>query len=423
MRSIDDLAIGKHGANVGPVTFLPEPEARPREFVLVSVDDHLVEPPDTFDGRMPGKYAESGPRVIEQPDGSQVWLFEDRVIPNSGTNAVVGRPPREYSTEPSRFDHMRKGAYDVQARVADMDLGGIWASVCFPSKVAGFAGARFAETEDPELGLAAMRAWNDWHLEAWCGAYPDRFIPQQVTWLRDPVLAAEEIRRNAARGFKSLSFPENPAKLGLPSIHSGYWDPVMAACAETGTPVSLHVGSASEITTTTPDAPAEVATTLFFAGAIMTTTDWLFSKIPVRFPDIKIVMSEGGIGWVPSLTDRINHCFRYREYTGGWIEEPLHPVDVLERNFWFCALDDTAGFAQLDAIGAARVLVECDYPHADSSWPDTQATFRRQFAGLSPDTIDKVCWRNATDVYGFVLTPTALDGSWLRAVAKGLDAP
>jgi predicted TIM-barrel fold metal-dependent hydrolase len=268
-----------------------------------------------------------------------------------------------------------------------------------------------------------MRAWNDWHLEAWCGAYPDRFIPQQVTWLRDPVLAAEEIRRNAARGFKSLSFPENPAKLGLPSIHSGYWDPVMAACAETGTPVSLHVGSASEITTTTPDAPAEVATTLFFAGAIMTTTDWLFSKIPVRFPDIKIVMSEGGIGWVPSLTDRINHCFRYREYTGGWIEEPLHPVDVLERNFWFCALDDTAGFAQLDAIGADRVLVECDYPHADSSWPDTQATFRRQFAGLSPDTIDKVCWRNATDVYGFVLTPTALDGSWLRAVAKGLDAP
>jgi predicted TIM-barrel fold metal-dependent hydrolase len=417
LTTLDALVIG--GKNNGEVSFLPEPAPRQRDYTIVSVDDHLVEPPDTFVGRMPAKFAAEGPRVVEQEDGSEVWLMEGRVIPNAGTNAVAGRPPSEYSNEPTRFEHMRKGAWDVHARVSDMDIAGVWASLCFPSMVAGFAGARFAETKDPELGLAAMRAWNEWHLEAWVGAYPERFIPQQVTWLKDVEIAAAEVRRNAELGFKSLSFPEMPEKLKLPSIHTGYWDPLFKACEETGTTLSLHVGSASAVTTSGGASDEPVVTSLFFVGSIITTSDWLFSKVPVRFPKLKIAISEGGVGWVPALMDRIEHCFRYRDFTGGWTDEELHPNEVLKRNFWFCALDDAAGFEMLERIGEDRVTVECDFPHADSTWPDTQQFMKRQLGFLPEPTIDKLTWKNACELYSFELAAPAATRAWHAQVRSG----
>lgn len=399
------------------VTFLPEPAPRPRLYTVISVDDHLVEPAHTFKDRMPAKFADKAPRIIEHDD-AHVWLFEDRIIPNAGTNAVSGRPPAEYSMDSARFDHMRKGCYDIHERIKDMDLAGVWASLCFPSMVAGFAGARFSEAQDPELGLAAMRAWNDWAVEEWAAPYPDRIIPMCITWLKDVSLAVAEVRRNAERGVKALTFPEMPEKLGLPSIHTGYWDPLFSVCQETGTVLNLHVGSASSIVGGSSDAPFEVITALFFVGSTIATTDWLFSKVPVRFPDLKIAISEGGIGWVPALMDRIEHCFRYKDFTGGWTGETLHPNEVLQRNFWFCALDDAAGFQMIDRIGADHVMVECDYPHADSTWPDTQLYLEKQLGFLPPATIDKLTWKNAVSLYQFDVPQHVLDGSWHREVAR-----
>ena len=129
-----------------------------------------------------------------------------------------------------------------------------------------------------------MRAYNDWHLEAWCGAHPDRFVPNQIAYLRDPEIAAEEIRRNAERGFKAVTFSEAPDKLGLPTIHSGYWDPLFAACAETGTVLCLHVGSSGTSPTTSADAPPEIPAVLFGAYGMYSAVDWLYSKVPGALP-------------------------------------------------------------------------------------------------------------------------------------------
>src|SRR3954447_11366181 len=198
----------------GTVTFLPEPERQARSYTVISVDDHIVEPPDTFIGRLPAKFADRGPRV-EQQDGADVWVYDDQAFPNVGFNAVVGRPVDEYSFEPSRFEDMRRGAWDIHARVADMDLSGVYASVCFPSFLPGFAGQRLQlTTKDPELALATTRAWNDWHLESWAGAAPERIIPCQIPYLLDVELGARMIRENAERGFRAVSFPENPAGHG-----------------------------------------------------------------------------------------------------------------------------------------------------------------------------------------------------------------
>lgn len=387
-------------SKTGSVTFLPEPERRTRHHLVISVDDHIVEPPNTFEGRMPARFADLAPRVVDKSDGTETWVFDGKELPNVGFNAVVGRPVSEYSFEPARFSEMRRGSWDIDHRIADMDKAGIWSSLCFPSFLPGFTGQRLQlGVSDTDLALASVRAWNDWHHDVWAGSYPDRIIPLQLPWLLDPQLAAEEIRRNAARGFKAVTFSEAPHKLGLPSLHSRYWDPIMAACEETETVVCIHVGSSGTAPSTSEDAPSDVVGVLFFGYAMFSAVDWLYSMIPVRFPKIKICMSEGGIGWVAGLMDRLDHILKYHEMYGTWAGVELTPREVLQRNFWFCAIDDPAGFQQLEYIGSDHILVESDYPHADSSWPDTQELLARQLRTLRPDLARKVTWENASQLF------------------------
>ena len=191
------------------MSLLPDPKARPRPFTVISVDDHLIEPADLFDGRMPAHLADRAPRVVELDGGNQAWAFEDALYPNIGLNAVIGRPKNEWSMDPVRFDEMRKGCWDIHARIADMDTAGIWASLCFPSLLAGFAGTMFARAKDEELGQACVRAWNDWHHEVWAGTYPERIIPLQITWLNDPAVAA---RRSATQRGARLQGAELPGE-------------------------------------------------------------------------------------------------------------------------------------------------------------------------------------------------------------------
>lgn len=404
MVKVDDLknmkfTVGGRPAD-GKVTFLPEPDRRPRRYTLVSVDDHLVEPPDMFEGRMPKGLADRAPHVVEDESGTQAWVYEGQRYPNLGFNAVVGRPIEECGFEPQRFDEMRPGAWQIDARIADMDIDGVYASLNFPSALIGFAGQRLQQaTDDPDLALAIVRANNDWHLEEWAGPHPDRIIPCQIPYLLDPEVAASEIRRNAERGFRAVTFSEAPHKLGLPSIHSTYWDPFLRACEETDTVVCLHIGSAGESPSTGPDAPPDTIGILFFGYAMFSAVDWLFSMIPVRFPRLKILMAEGGIGWVPGLLDRLDHAQRYQAMYGTWTSAiGSTPAEVLKRNFWFCALDDPSTFAIADRIGIENITLESDYPHLDCAWPDTQSVIHRQVKDRSPDEIAALTWRNASQL-------------------------
>ncbi|MGA7419671.1 MAG: amidohydrolase family protein [Acidimicrobiales bacterium] len=403
MINPDDLADGTFtvgGRRTGSVTFLPEPERHRRRYTIISVDDHIVEPPDLFEGRLPSKLVRRSPKVVELDDGTQLWEFEGKRYPNIGFNAVVGRPIIEASFEPTRFDEMRRGSWDVHARIADMDIDGVFASLNFPSALLGFAGQRLQrETADPELALAVVRANNDWHIEEWAGQYPERIIPCQVPYYLDPEIGAAEIRSNAARGFKAVTFSEAPEKLGLPSLHTGYWDPILAACEETDTAVCLHIGSASSLPATAPDAPPDTIGVLAFGFAMFSAVDWLYSLVPVRYPKIKIVMSEGGLAWVPGLIDRLNHVLKYHDMYGTWTGIDLTPAEVFQRNFWHCALDDPSTMKLRAHVGVEHILMEADYPHLDSSWPNTQDVIGEQVQTLDQDEIRKVTWENAARLF------------------------
>lgn len=388
------------------MTLLPDPEPRRRHFGVISVDDHLIEPADLFEGRMPARLADGAPRLVESADGTQAWIYEGNRYPNIGLNAVVGRPRNEWTMEPARFEEMRRGCFDIDARIVDMDTAGIWASLCFPSLIAGFAGAVFSRSQDPDLGLACVRAWNDWHHEVWAGTYPDRIIPLQIAWLRDPEIAAAEILRNAGRGFKALSFPENPASLELPSVHTGHWDPVLKACEETRTVVCLHTGSAAGSVIRSPEAPLEEATTLFPVHGAVTTADWLWARIPLRFPDLNIALSEGGIGWVPMLLDRLDYVMAHSGMGGAGVwDGELTPSEAVQRNFWFCSIDDPTTLRVRDRIGVDHIMVETDYPHADSSWPDTQALLAERLGGLPPAEVAKMTHENAAQLFRHPVPP------------------
>jgi len=395
------------GSAAGASRLLPDPLPRTVRVPIISVDDHLIEPPDLFNGRMPESLAGAAPRIIELDGGQQAWEYEGRRYPNIGLNAVVGRPREDWSMDPARFEDMRPGCYDIDARVADMDLAGIWASVCFPSLVAGFCGSVFSRSADPVLGLACVRAWNRWHEEVWAGTHPGRIIPLQLPWLADVEVAAAEIRRNAGRGFRAVSFPEFPAQLGLPSIFTRHWDPFFAACEETGTVVCLHTGASAWAPLPSPDPPFELLPTLFPVNALVAAAEWLWSGVFLRFPTLAVALSEGGMGWVPMLMDRVDYVVAHSASgteSGAWTGDLL-PSEVLRRNLWFCTIDDPSVVPLRHVIGTDHIMAECDYPHADSTWPDTQEVLCTAMAGVPDSELRAIAAGNAARLFRHPLPP------------------
>lgn len=371
------------------------------DLTIISVDDHLVEPADVFTARMGSVWRDRAPRVVVGDDGTELWEFDGHRHPQIGLNAVVGRPKDEWSMDPARFDEMRRGCWDVEARMQDMDTDGVYASLCYPSLIAGFAGTMFARCSDPELGLACMRAWNDWHLEEWVGAHPDRLIPLQLPWLNDPAIAAAEIRANAERGFKAVTFVENPHDMGLPSLHTSHWDPFLAACEDTDTVICLHCASSGWSASRSPGAPLELLTTLFPVNALVTCADWLWSGVLLRFPRLRICLAESGVDWVPMLINRIDYVMDHSATgQGAWPEGSVHPSEVVRRNFWFGVIDITPTVREFGSwIGVDHIVLESDYPHADSTWPDTQTMAQKALVGMPASAVRKITWENAAALF------------------------
>ena len=386
--------------------FLPEPEPQEMFATIISVDDHVVEPAHTFEGRLPKNLQSLAPRIVETPEGHQEWEFEGQRFVQVGGNAVAGRRPDANKMEPFRFEEMRPGCFDATARIADMDLAGVWASVNFPSMITGFCGRIFFNADDQDLGLACIRAWNDWLYEEWYSPYPDRIVPLGISFLSDPLVAAEEIRRNAARGFTSVTLPERPHAIGLPSLSDrGHWDPIIAACVETDAVVSLHVGSSGIYPKPPGTWAAGLGASLFGQLSLGSCAEWLWSEIPLRFPDVKIAMSEGGIGWVAMLLDRLDNVVDRSGYGEGW---DVRPSEVLKRNFWFCTIDDPSTIDTRYRIGVDHIMVEVDYPHGDSTWPNTQEVIRQAWGHIPNSELRMMCSLNAAALYRHPLPPVIL---------------
>jgi predicted TIM-barrel fold metal-dependent hydrolase len=370
------------------------------DLVLVSVDDHVVEPPNLFDDRLPAKFVEFAPRFITNPDGTNAWLYNGEVLNNVALNAVAGRPREEYGIEPTSFTQLRPGTYDHDERVKDMSANGVLGSLCFPS-FPQFCGQLFARTEDKDVALAMVRAYNDWHIDEWCGSHPGRFIPCAIPAVWDPEVMAAEIRRVAKKGCHALTFSENPSKLGWPSVHSDHWDPVWRACSEESVVVCMHIGSSSQLTITSPDAPMDVMITLQPMNIVQAAADLVWSPTLRKFPDLKVALSEGGIGWIPYFLERIDYNYdRHHAWTGQDFGSKL-PSDVFNEHILTCFIDDKFGMASRRALDIDMVTWECDYPHSDSTWPESPEVLAESMVDVNDEDIDKVTHLNAMKHYSY----------------------
>jgi predicted TIM-barrel fold metal-dependent hydrolase len=390
---------------------------------MISVDDHAIEPPHVWQSRLPAKHRERGPRIVRDDQG-EAWLFEDKRIPFSGLSAVVGKDREEYSPDPIGLDEMRPACYDPQARIEDMNLDGVLSSVCYPS-FARFCGQTFLEAQDKELGFECVKAYNDWMIDEWCGSVAkDRLVPMIIIPHWDPKLAAGEIERCAAKGARGLSFSENPTKLGLPSIYDAnrYWDPVLDAAANARLVLGIHIGSSSWIPMSSPDA-SHLSAVIWGTASVAscTLTDWLLSGNLVRFPQTKISLSEGGIGWIPYFLERavrsLEHHRHWAAVRGNFGDEnssfevhedstlidysDFDPYELFRNNISCCGFCDTEEFAfrHIEEVGVDNVTVESDYPHADGTWPNSLKIVKEHVRLLSEEDQYKVLQGNARKLF------------------------
>jgi predicted TIM-barrel fold metal-dependent hydrolase len=372
---------------------------------LISVDDHIIEPRDVWSSRLPTALRDVGPRVVEE-NGQEIWVYEDRRHRTVGLYAIAGKTVDEYHNDPIRYSDMLPGCYDSVARTRDMDQEGIRASLCFPT-FPRTCGQTFLEASDRDLALLCVEAYNDFVIDEWAGRAPGRFIPMVIGPLWDPDAYAAEIERTVDKGARAITFSENPARLGLPSFHSDHWDPVWRACEETGAVVCLHIGSSSVIPKTADDAPFAVTVALSPMNAQSAMSDLLLSRVPHQFPGLRFAMSEGGIGWVPFALEHCDYVWERHRWSG--IDTATPPSEVFRRNFWVCFIDEEFGLRVRDEIGVDRIMWECDYPHSDTSYPNSQERVTKMLAGVPADEAALVTHGNAEHLFG--LAPDLTGGA------------
>ena len=303
---------------------------------------------------------------------------------------------------------MRPGCYDREARIADMDINHVERSLCFPT-FPRFAGQMFYESPDKEVALLSVRAFNDWMIDEWCGPSGGRLIPLCIVPLWNAQLAATEVRRIAAAGCRAITFPELPTFLGLPSIHDRdhFWEPLWQACNDTGVTIHMHIGSGSKMPQTSIDAPSGVGVAVTSINAFMALADWLLSGVLARYPNLKIAFSESQVGWMPYVFER---CDRVFLQSSGWCEiNPSVtelPSSYVPGRVYGCFFDDMVGIETRHLIGVTQMLFETDYPHQDSTWPNTPDVVARIAERVSARELEMMVRTNAIDLLG--LDPVSL---------------
>jgi len=397
-----------------------------KDLVIVSVDDHICEPPELFDRHLAANALATAPKLLTDRNGKNFWSYQGMKFPSVGLNAVVGRPFEEYGMEPTSLDQLRAGCYNVHARIDDMDINGIAASLNFGNSI-GFNGTTFHKAADKQLALTHLQAYNDWHIDEWCGAYPGRFIPCAILPTWDIAATVAEIRRIAAKGCATVYVNDNPTKQGLPSIHNEYWNPFWKAIADDDMTICLHIGSGNPAPHASMETPIEAWISTMPIAITVAAADWLQLKALQDYPQLRIALSEGSIGWVPYFLERADFSnWRHKVWTHS-IFQDKKPSETFRRHFLNCFIDDAFGLQNINAIGEDTIAYECDYPHSDTLWPEVPEYLWPSVKHLTATQIDKVTHLNAMRFFRFDpfkhhkregLTVEALRA---RARAKGVD--
>lgn len=392
------------------------------DMIIISVDDHVSEPADTFKNHLPEELKSKAPQLKSQ-NGADYWSYEGHILPNVGLNAVVGRPKEEYGMEPQSYDQMRSANFDINARIDDMNVNGILSSLCFPT-LCTMDGSTFSYAKDRKTSTRMIQAYNDWQIDEWGAAHPGRIIPVSVVSLWDAELAAEEVKRVAKKGCHAITFPDNPAKKGFASIHDPFWEPLWKACNDNKVVINCHIGTGSEPPHPSDMSPMNAWITAMPISIANAASDWLHLAALHNYPDMKIALSEGSIGWIPYLLERAEFTNEQHIWTNvDW--KGKTPTQVFREHFLCCFIEDKFGLKNYEAVGEDIIAYESDYPHSDCLWPEAPERLWASLKDLPERVINKVTHENVMREYSF--DPISLIGrenctvGALRAQATHVD--
>jgi predicted TIM-barrel fold metal-dependent hydrolase len=439
---------------------------------MISVDDHLIEPPGVWVDRLPAKFRERGPRWVADDQG-EAWHIDDdvRVVVN-GTVVSAAFPEGEKPApfQPMPWAEVPPSCWDPIARAEAMDVDHVLASLPFPN-LPGFAGRVFQNLKDKELALLCIQAYNDWIIDEFAAAIPGRIIEVALIPMWDGTLAAQEAERSIGRGACSVSFSMAPHKVGFPPIHDEHWDALFSVMNEAGLPISTHLGTGFETDpgmmvqkmhqrVENPGGSADFGKAIGFSvegsgreremhpaiGAAILLSgqecliDWLTSGTFDRFPNLKVALSENGIGWIPSILQEADVLVGY---TRNRITSPTDaennpildeqgqqraqaaidaraertrqmplPSEVFKEHMYGCFIYDPLGLENIDRIGVDNVMIETDFPHFTSRWPHSLEAAGEALLALDDGVRTKVLRGNAQRVFKFTpAEPAAATGS------------
>jgi predicted TIM-barrel fold metal-dependent hydrolase len=366
------------------------------DYRVISADNHVIEPPNTFVDRVPNSLKDRAPRVLKGADGGDGWSFD-------------GKPPRSTFSAPEKlnaggltWDQVRRGNYDGAAHIKDMQLDGIDAAVIYPMVT-----RMTYEFQDRELALACVRAYNDWLIEDFCSVDPQRLIPIAVIPTDDgqPAMCAEAERvvAKGARGFFLPYYPTRP-------LYDPYYDPLWKFASETGTVASLHhmFGGKRPSRPTVDGVDARSlqasATVQSYFAAIGPLTDMMFTGVFERFPKLKFMHAEVNMGWAAYWLQQMHLTIERQFMKGGnWYPNlaTRTPEDYIGRNVFFTALDDYVGFELTgkDTRLADATMYSIDYEHSITLWPNSKDFIAKLTQGLDETTRHKVLAGNAVRIF------------------------
>jgi predicted TIM-barrel fold metal-dependent hydrolase len=386
----------------------PQPTDPTLDWVIDN-DTHISEPPDLFTSRLPKKWHDKAPRVVKNEEsGFEVWSVgpEQQAMIPIGHTAVAGWP-EPFPAAPSGFAEIPQAAHDPHARIAYMDSLRIWAMALYPN-VGGFGSQAFLTLGEPELMLACVQAYNDF-LTDWCSVAPNRLIPISAMPFWDVEASVREIERCAKAGHKGVLFTGAPQDHGMPALASPHWNPLWECAQAHDLPVSFHIGS-GEFTNSgwTPE-----RISLYGSGGINAQTsiglflengrqivDLLFSGVLPRYPDLKFVSVESGIGFIPFLLEAADHTFDYGRVSHERPEFKLKPSEYFARQVYACYwFEEYAPSSMLDKIPVDNVLFETDYPHPVCLYGDVRERIELGLGKAAPEFRRKLLFDNAARLY------------------------
>jgi predicted TIM-barrel fold metal-dependent hydrolase len=374
---------------------------------LISADDHVQETPDLWEKRLPAHLRDRGPKIVVLEDGACAWKW-GHISRRLGMDVWAGREIRnEKDIETVPWAKVHPATYEPHARLKAMDDDGIYAAVLYPNFARAFVGLwkGFAAESDTELNVACLQAYNDF-IADFAATDSRRLIPIGIIPLDSMEIAVAEIKRMAIKGIRGAMIPPEPAP-------GQFWndpkfEPIWKAMAENNLVINLHTGPQfagslpAAMVNDTTGAPGSAHTTqtlLRYMCAIPVTT-LLWSGIFDRYPDLKFVAVETDVGWLAYLRHRAEWV--YKNSAKRWTVTPTlkhNPGYYFGRNLYATFQDDYAGIHGRDMIGVDALCWASDFPHPETTWPNTKESLIRQFEGVPEPELRKFVCENSARLY------------------------